>query len=365
MTKPLANRAIRWHFAAALALQNDSELATAWDALNRARGNLPLLGSYAIIAALRTLGTGDEKLIVGRSNGQVVAMVVVLKRSRLRWATFQPSQLPLGAWVASAGLSLSTLAHSLLSGPLKTCLVLSFTQVDPNMAPREPEHGRTKIQDYIDTAWVDIEGNFDTYWAARGKNLRQNMRKQRTKLAAEGIATTMSQLTTSDQMAAAIAVYGELESSGWKAQQGTAVRADTAQGHFYRVLLEAACAAGEAIIYQYTFNDKIVAMNLCLLRDGTLIVLKTAYDASIQYYSPAFLLREDEMREFHEQNQVKRVEYFGRVMDWHTKLTSRSRTLYHLTAYRWSFLKTLAERRRQVNIVVNEADEDNHQAKDR
>ena len=77
-----------------------------------------------------------------------------------------------------------------------------------------------------------------------------------------------------------------------------------------------------------------------------LVVLKTTYDESIRQLSPAFLLRESELQEIFAQGQVRRIEYFGRLMDWHTKMTPNKRTLYHLTAYRWPMLKLLALARR-------------------
>ena len=62
--------------------------------------------------------------------------------------------------------------------------------------------------------------------------------------------------------------------------------------------------------------------------------------------SPAFLLREEELQHIFAGQEIRRIEYYGKVMDWHTKFTESSRSLYHLTAYRWPLLKRLAERRR-------------------
>jgi hypothetical protein len=59
------------------------------------------------------------------------------------------------------------------------------------------------------------------------------------------------------------------------------------------------------------------------------------------------LLREEELQDIYRQGQIKRMEYFGKVMDWHTKLTDKKRTVYHLTVYRWPFIKKLAEARRR------------------
>ena len=341
-----ASNKINWKNLAASSLQQDGQLLQAWDRLNAARSGLPFLVGDAVVSALNILGHGSERLLVGYKGSDVVAMFLLAPQGKLQWSSFQPSQLPLGAWVAEAGLPLLDLARSLLRGPLGLCLGLSITQVDPLVAHRADEAPDCQTLDYIDTGWIDIEGTFDEYWNARGKNLRQNMRKQRVKLAADGVKLTMQVLREHADMAGAIARYGQLESAGWKAQSGTAIHPDNAQGRFYRELLEHASLRGEAAVYQYLFDDRVVAMNLCLLSRGTLVVLKTTYDESIKVFSPAFLLREEELQEIYRQGQIKHLEYFGKVMDWHTKLTEKKRTLYHLTVYRWPFIKKLAAARR-------------------
>ena len=171
------------------------------------------------------------------------------------------------------------------------------------------------------------------------------MRKQRNKLTAEGTQILMRVLTAPEDMADAIARYGVLESSGWKATEGTAIHPDNPQGHFYIQLLQNAAKHGEAAVYEYFFNEKTVALNLCVQRSKTLVILKTTYDETIKNYSPAFLLSQDEVEQVFGQGVIKRLEYYGRIMEWHTRWTDNKRTLYHLTCYRWPWLKKLAERR--------------------
>jgi len=338
---------IFWKNLPASSLQQDRQLLLDWDQLNAARGGLPFLACDEIVSALTILGDGSERLLIASDGTKARAMFLLSPDGNFRWHTFQPSQLPLGAWVAEADVQLLGIARSLLRGPLGLCLVLSITQIDPHAAPRAEDKPDSQTSDYIDTAWIDIQGTFDEYWSARGKNLRQNMRKQRAKLLADGVTLSMQVLRDHADMAPAIARYGIIESAGWKAQLGTAIHPDNAQGRYYRELLERASLRGEAVVYQYLFDDRVVAMNLCLERKGTLVVLKTNYDESIQSYSPAFLFRENELQEIYRAGQIKRMEYFGRLMEWHTKLTSQKRTLYHLTLYRWPLLKRLAEARRR------------------
>ena len=52
----------------------------------------------------------------------------------------------------------------------------------------------------LDDGWVDIAGSFDDYWNSRGKNLRQNLRKQRNKLAAQGTAAALRVIREPQEM---------------------------------------------------------------------------------------------------------------------------------------------------------------------
>jgi CelD/BcsL family acetyltransferase involved in cellulose biosynthesis len=336
---------LNWQNLSASQYLQDAELRAQWDALNAARANLPFLDSYAMTAALRVLGRGDERLLVGRSGGQTEAMFLLQRSGSGRWQTFQPSQLPLGAWVAIPAWPLIDLTQQLLRKPLGPILVLSITQIDPLHAPRVADGPAHTSSDYIDTAWIDIAGRFDDYWAQRGKNLRSNMRKQRNKLVSDGVQPVLLEWRARGDMLAALERYGALESAGWKASHGTAIHAANGQGCFYRQLMEAAADRGEAAVYEYRFGERSVAMHLCLERAGQMVILKTTYDESIdKSLSPALLLHQEELQAFFLAGQPHRLEYFGKVMEWHTRWTERQRTLYHLTCFRWPWLKRLKQR---------------------
>lgn len=335
---------ITWKDWPAQRLQDDAGLRTQWDRLNTERGDLPFMGAHAWALALAVFGQGNERLLVGEVDAQCVAMLVLVDAGKLRWQTFQPSQMPLGAWVAQAGLTVDELARSVLQrGPMKLALSVSITQIDERFAARSADESDNRHDDYIDTAWVDVAGTFDDYWAARGKNLRQNMRKQRNKLETEGVHAEMRVFREAADMPAAIARYGALEGQGWKAQEGTAILPDNAQGRFYIGLLQSLAAQGEAEVYEYLFDGKPVALNLCVRRGETLTILKTTYDESIRAYSPAFLLNQDMLEALYAEHRITRLEYYGSLMEWHTRWTDNKRGIYHLTSFRNSMVKRMAE----------------------
>jgi len=310
-------------------------------ALNAASGNNPLLHPDFVAASLYAFGTGHELLAVLGSPGDVTAFAILTSQGPGRWHTFQPSQAPMGFWLQKSGLALEDMLRSLVRALPGKALLLSITQQDPDVLPRPTESSHMRTLDYIPTARITVSGRFEDYWSARGKNLRHNMKRQRNRLAKLDIATRLSVTTEPAQISEAIADYGKLETSGWKADEGTAVARDNAQGKFYQDLLQRFAASGAARVYRYFFNDSLVAMDLCIDHAGTLVILKTAYDENQKEFSPAMLMRQDAFDGIFHEGRTQRIEFYGRVMDWHTKWSDEIRTMYHLNYYRWPLLATL------------------------
>ena len=324
------------------------EHAAEWDALARDCGAIPFHESAFIEPLLKEFGSGDELLALCRDGQTLVAAAIIKRRGNGIWETWQPSQLPLGAWLARPGHALPALLECLMPALPGIVIGVGVTQLDPLLQPRPADATRLQTLDYIETAWVEIEGSFDAYWEARGKNLKQNLRKARTKLQNDGVTPLLECVTDAAGVAAAIADYGVLESAGWKAEGGTAIHPDNAQGRFYRAMLENFCQQGRGRIYRYRFNDHVVAMDLCIENAGVIVILKTAYDEAFKAASPAFLMRQDQFRQFFDEGRLKRIEFYGKVMEWHTRWTDRQRTLYHVTAYRWSALQALHARLKRL-----------------
>lgn len=93
------------------------------------------------------------------------------------------------------------------------------------------------------------------------------------------------------------------------------------------------------------------------------MILKTAYDESIRSYSPASLMREEVFRQLWDAGRIRRIEFYGRLMDWHTRWTEQSRTLYHVNWYRWPSLtrsvtglvRRVRTHRANAQVVVQDA----------
>lgn len=316
--------------------------AARWDQLTQSLGHAVFLESAFLLPLLQEFGAEQELVLALQTEDDSNALragAIVRRCSLGRWETFQPSQLPLGCWISSIiDQSLEQQAKSLLEAFPGLALTLGLTQLDSMLLPRPVDSASLRTQDYIETAWVDVDGGFDAYWESRGKNLRQNSKKQRNKLATEGLETQLECLSEPAAVAQAIADYGALESAGWKAADGTAIHPDNAQGRFYRKMLENFCAQGRGRIYRYRFGDKVVSMDLCIESGPVIVILKTTYDESYRTVSPSTLMRQEQFQQLFEQARHRRIEFYGKVMEWHTRWTDKARPIYHATCYRWPLI---------------------------
>lgn len=327
--------------------------AREWDALQARTTCTPFLESAFMLPLLQQFGDGTERLALLQDATGLHAATLLRPRGRGMWETFQPSQLPLGPWIGEQDVLPDALGKLIRTLP-GLALGFGVTQLDPKLVPRPERSDICTTLDYIHTSHIDIAGTFDAYWETRGKNLRQNTRKQRNKLQAEGTTTVLECLTDPKDVAAALLDYGTLEAAGWKAGTGTAIEANNDQGRFYQQMLQNFCALGRGRIYRYRFGDKVVAMDLCIDNGPMVVILKTTYDESYKQISPSTLMRQEQFNAFWDEGRYQRIEFYGKTLEWHTRWTETGRTLFHVTQYRWGWVAQLAARR-NLKVAITQA----------
>jgi Acetyltransferase (GNAT) domain len=331
---------MKWKFEPA-AQTFDSHRAL-WDDCNRVRSGHILLDSGFVSPLLKNFANG--KVFFGHStDSSEPGFILLISRGTGRWETFQPSQAPIGLFLLGAPDSNGEALQQLTRKLPGFALELSVLQQDPDYSSVPLAESRPGLQrvEYIQTARITMTGEFEAYWKQRGSNLRHNLSRRRRRMAEKNLTGELIARRTPGEVADAIREYGRLESAGWKGKDGTAVSLDNAQGRFYRDIFEYFCERGEAVIYQFVVDRKVVASDLCLVRNHMMVVLKTAYDESFNEFSPALMMREDIMKQLFAENQVRVIEFYGRVMEWHTRWTEEVRTLYHVNCLRHLWVESL------------------------
>ncbi len=323
-----------------LPIEEFPAVKTDWDRVNSCSGGCALLDWDFVSRAVRHFSRGMELVVaVCRGEDKEALALSVLNRTRPgSWATFQASQLPIGPWVQIASVSRATLVKELQRTLPGWCYLVAITQQDDAMVDDVAETNLVRVIPYIKTARVSISGTFEEFWARRGKNLRQNQKRQRNRLNRNGVETRLVVSSVEAEVGKLVDDYGLLESRGWKGAAGTALHPDNPQGSFYKSLMQHYASRGEAICYSYLFGDQLVAVDLCIRRDGVLYLLKTTHDEEQRSVSPTMLMRYEIFERIFGERSLTRVEFYGKLMEWHTRWTDEIRDMHHQNFFRWPVL---------------------------
>ena len=328
------------------------EFRTLWDSVNAIQGNHVLRDGLFVESLINCFA--DDHTLLGVCQGSGFPTLGLFTPGRAGfWATFQPSQAPIGFLLVGEPETFREQIGGLFSAFPRYALGLSILHQDPDFTRADGDlavFGAERV-DHITTSRIRIQGNFDEYWTSRGRFYSSDLRRQCRRLAERGVEFELRVERKPDRMAECVAEYARLEESGWKNKEGTAVTQTNSQGQFYRDVLQKFASQEEAVVYQLLFNGKTVASNLCLQRNGMLVILKIAYDESYEGISPGKLLNQEMFRHLFTEGSAQVLEWYGRLHEWQVKLGAEPRTIFHLNLYRHPWIARL--RRIAKRLVPN------------
>jgi len=329
-------------------------LSEEWARLAAGAGGVPVLDVDFVAACLEHLASDEVNLAVIEQGSAVVAMSFLVTSRLGTLETWAPGQAPLGLFVVERPEYLPAVLEAIFKH-YPTRAMLSVLQQDSRYT--EPNSFGTLADEvaYIDTPWIECATGFDEYWESLGSNIKRNMRKDGNKLEARNITPRMSVVERPEDIAAAVAAYGELEMSGWKGAENSAVSADNAQGRFYTGLLERFSARGRGFAYQLFYGDRLVASDLAIAGADCVVILKTAYLDEERATSPAQMLRRSYFPLLIERYAGGRIEFYGRALDWHRRWTKLARPLYHVNVYRSGAARAVVRAARSVRHGATDA----------
>jgi hypothetical protein len=306
-----------------------------WDRLNRSSHNHILIDSDFVEPLLHHFG--HPGILLGISqDSQRPGMVLVEKKHPGCWQTYQPSQAPLGLVVLGGRKCAAEEVLEMMRGLPGFALQLSVLHQDPDYSSflGDSMAQNQEVLEYLQTGRLRITGCFEDYWKTRSSDLRQNLARRLRRLEQKGEKLELVIHRSPDGIAELIKTYARMESQGWKGEEGTAITEVGAQGRFYHDVMERFCARGEGIVFQMLLNGHVIGSELYLSRDGMLVGLKTTFDESHREISPGFLMKQAIIRQVFEERKAQAIEFYGRIMDWHVKWITESRTMFHLNFFR-------------------------------
>ncbi len=131
----------------------------------------------------------------------------------------------------------------------------------------------------VTTQWssvtISAPQGFDSYWASRPREVRDNMARRQRKAERDGVDFEEREHSDPATVADAIGRYCTLEAQGWKGKGGTALSLDADDGRFYLELLTRAAAEGRGSVHELWGGGRLLASRFVLRSGQTHAILKT------------------------------------------------------------------------------------------
>lgn len=318
-----------------------------WDQLNRDHcASHPLLSSTMARMLVKYFGEQPMYAASFYQAGRCVAQTIVQRFSTARWTIFSPSQAPVSPIVYDrAVVDGATVLRKLLANLPGFGLLI---EVPCDDAPYSMFANETSLPMRSHPLGTTInirstEGNFEQYWATRGRDLKQNIRRYFKRAEQAGAPRRFVAIKDSAEIGAAVDRFGELESAGWKGREGTALHPTNVQGRFYRQLMQEFAVALSAQALELYLGEQLVASRLLISGPAMHVMLKTTYREELKHLAVGRLLLYSAVESLLTNERERSIEFYTRANEDMLAWATDTRLIRGITLYRNSFVMRLAE----------------------
>jgi CelD/BcsL family acetyltransferase involved in cellulose biosynthesis len=140
--------------------------------------------------------------------------------------------------------------------------------------------------------YVSTAGGWDAYRAQRPRKLLKELGRLRRRLAEHG-PVEFAVHSSVDGVDSALDEFVALESSGWKAREGTAIASRDASRRFYADLARWLAERGWLRLAFLRVDGRAIAAELDIACGGALYSLKSGFDPEYRAFGPGQLLTHD------------------------------------------------------------------------
>ncbi|MBM4073079.1 MAG: GNAT family N-acetyltransferase [Planctomycetes bacterium] len=290
-----------------------------WESLaRRALAPNPFLEPWLLLPAARHLASSNELLfaLVHDQDARLLGFFPLRKRSRFKGMPMRVLELwkhsncflctPLldadEAETALVALLSWARRDKIGSGLIDTPLVNGdgpFPQAFADACARLGQHAL--VDEHHERAFLKRTTSADQYLAATlSTGNCKELRRQRRRLAEQGHLESRT-LRSGDDVDAWIRGFLDLEASGWKGKQATALANDASQRAFFTEMVREGTERGRVALLGLFLDGRPLALKCNLLAPPGAFAFKIAYDESFARFSPGTQLELDNIRWLHEQ----------------------------------------------------------------
>lgn len=175
--------------------------------------------------------------------------------------------------------------------------------------------------------FIELVGDMSTFESSLPGQFRKRLRRRTRRLEEQG-AVTVSFDVGNERLDELLAEGFAIESSGWKAELGTAIVSDPKLERFYRHVAQWAADRGWLRIGMLRLDGTAVAFNLYVVFGGTLSSLKGGFDTAYRPFAPGAILTRASI-EFAYESGLRRYDFLGDAdpykLDWARDVAERVR----------------------------------------
>lgn len=111
----------------------------------------------------------------------------------------------------------------------------------------------------------------------------------------------------------------QVESSGWKGQNGTDLASNSGAKSYYETLLETLHRSGELRFYTLELNDRVIAYDLGYLKHRVATSLKVSYHPEFTEYSPGHVLNSLVIQDLIAKQEADWIDTVGEINEANSK----------------------------------------------
>lgn len=320
---------------AAATLHEPAAVADAWQTLCDETAAPPFQRPGWYLRWADAFAPGRLRVAVGQEDGRVVAALPLLVGGAITRAPVNGHTPEYGAVAVDAASRRRLLAE--VAGHTGRGLLLDLLALDEQEAT-DLEWALASRVRHLDlvpasrTRATEVTGTWDDFLATFDADRRRELRLSMDRAARHG-EVELATHRGGDDLPRWLAECLDIEASGWKGREGTAIASRPSTRRFYEQMLGWAADQGWLELRSLRLDGRLAAVQIALRHDDVLYLLKTGYDERFAAAAPGKALQHAIVRDGFADPGLSRIEWLGEEGELKRVLGNRSRTLYRLTAH--------------------------------
>ncbi len=342
--------------------------AQAWNELSQLLPHKSPLMSHAWLSVFfeECLNPGEAWSVILGFEGELLVGVLplVVAKKRKFGIKVQELSLPFDDQTMSVDMLIrpgyeKTACAAMLDSAFKEfpkaqCIVFRRIDTQSNTY-QEIKDMPSSVEDFCENgASISNTKPFAEFRQGLGKNFKSNLNRANNKIKkAESSSFIVNDpdLTPSEQLDLVI----EIEKSGWKGQEGTAIACSENTKRFYQKLVNNLHKEGWLYCHFLKVDGEVLAGNLGVLFANSLLLWKLGYSEAHSKISPGGILMERLLMSIDGNTSVTRIDLMTNE-DWYNNWNMEWRPFFHVNVYRksiiGSYLKAMNLLKKIVKKIV-------------